>query len=268
MKVSAPAKMMICGEYAVLRGAPAMVAAVDRRAVGVFSDTEVPMSDETVAALDRAGVCGIDTPSLAIVRIISSRPAKIQLGFIVRGRCRRCRRCLYHDAEMRSTHRTFAMKSSTLLGTGIARLHRTAAAPTWPPRCMADFCNFRLVDDVPEIVMLTRPPSIHLSVVWTKKSARTSDFLRALAELGKTDAKSAAEVIASISDASERHHRRQYDQVDAFTNAFAEHALYMNELGVICKTDIVEESLDAIAEIAFQHGGLRNLRERVAATLH
>ena len=42
VSVSAPGKLLLCGEYAVLRNAPAVVMAVDRRAVARVSPGDAP----------------------------------------------------------------------------------------------------------------------------------------------------------------------------------------------------------------------------------
>ncbi|HKU42775.1 MAG TPA: hypothetical protein VJR89_31670, partial [Polyangiales bacterium] len=55
MLVSAPGKMMIAGEYAVLHGSEALVAAVDRRALARFASAGDPTpSPEAVAAFAEA----------------------------------------------------------------------------------------------------------------------------------------------------------------------------------------------------------------------
>jgi hypothetical protein len=48
--VSAPGKMMIAGEYAVLHGAEALVAAVDRRAFARFRSGAAPEASRKAAA--------------------------------------------------------------------------------------------------------------------------------------------------------------------------------------------------------------------------
>lgn len=67
MSVSAPGKIMLLGDYAVLEGAPAVVAAVNRRAVGRIASASGRSSSVVAAVLARAGrpdlLVEIDTAS-------------------------------------------------------------------------------------------------------------------------------------------------------------------------------------------------------------
>lgn len=71
MNYSAPGKLFLFGEYAVLRGAPAIVTAVDRR-VGVASTAD-----------DTYEVVGTDAPSLELPRAIEQVTARPVSGFKV-----------------------------------------------------------------------------------------------------------------------------------------------------------------------------------------
>jgi phosphomevalonate kinase len=48
---SAPGKALLCGEYAVLEGAPAVVSAIGRRVSVAWSDESVPMPPEVEATV-------------------------------------------------------------------------------------------------------------------------------------------------------------------------------------------------------------------------
>lgn len=63
MSISAPGKMMLLGDYAVLEGSAAVVAAVDRRAHGVvLPSASKPASPVVQAVLDRAFASGYVVP--------------------------------------------------------------------------------------------------------------------------------------------------------------------------------------------------------------
>ena len=77
---SAPGKALLCGEYAVLEGAPAVVAAVDRRVTVSWTDDVVSMPPEVEATLELGRArCG-NVPGMLTVDARALRREDIKLG--------------------------------------------------------------------------------------------------------------------------------------------------------------------------------------------
>ena len=77
---SAPGKALLCGEYAVLEGAPAVVSAVDRRVSVTWSDQALPMPPEVAATLELARLeCG-DVPRSLRLDVGALQHDRIKLG--------------------------------------------------------------------------------------------------------------------------------------------------------------------------------------------
>ena len=86
--VSAPGKLFVGGEYAVLEGAPAVVTTVDRRAVATTIDRPVPASPVLTAVADAvARELGMEIRELPTVAVNTDRfslgRAKLGLGVSV-----------------------------------------------------------------------------------------------------------------------------------------------------------------------------------------
>lgn len=67
MIASAPGKLVLLGEYAVVEGATAVVAAVDRRAVGRRTDSPPPPTEVVSAVAEAAAKRGLDTGELGVL---------------------------------------------------------------------------------------------------------------------------------------------------------------------------------------------------------
>lgn len=81
MKASAPGKLVLLGDYAVLAGGPALVAAVDRRAVGATGGP-IPPSAVVEAVLARAKLEGgrPELPEIDTRAFLDEHGQKLGLG--------------------------------------------------------------------------------------------------------------------------------------------------------------------------------------------
>ncbi|MEL6186908.1 MAG: hypothetical protein AAFU79_19970, partial [Myxococcota bacterium] len=81
MRWSAPGKLVLLGDYAVLEGARALVAAVDRRAVGRV-DAEGPRTEvvEAVLARARAEGAGVDGVRIDTAGFLEPGGQKLGIG--------------------------------------------------------------------------------------------------------------------------------------------------------------------------------------------
>lgn len=260
--VSAPGKMMITGEYAVLHGAEALVAAVDRRAFASFQAAVASApSPEAAAAFAearavaasgptaQAGELRVDTSSmqvsgtkLGLGSSAAAAAAAAGLAFAaegleigsVGGRTR------VLDAALRG-HRAISPRGS---GADVAA------------SVLGGFVRFRKLGDTVETHPVAWPEGLIARVVWTGSPARTSDYIAKVDALATRDAAEHRAIMGGLGRESDRFVSaviagENADVIDS-TAAYGE---AMAALGRAAGADIVEHRLADIAKLAKDVGG-------------
>lgn len=255
---SAPGKALLCGEYAVLHGAPALVTAVSRRAQARFGPEESSRLPPEAAAAFELAVKACGAPSRAPeleVSELRSGGTKLGLGssaaaavavagavFAEHGwdlRSQEARDRLF-DVALRG-HEAVAPQ-----GSGV-----DVAASTY-----GGYLRFERDESGIRCAATQCPADLHIRLVWTGQAARTSDLLAA---------------VHSFAQSSPSEHRRCMDALDrgarAFSAAFAEglarevveeaaaYAEAMRALGRGAGAPIVETRLERVASLAAEAGG-------------
>lgn len=268
---SAPGKLMIAGEYAVLEGATALVAAVSARVTASWSTTA---RDASTPANDRSrGHRGIP-PEAALAReLAEDRVGPIELDLDIDATdLRRGDRKLglgsSSAAAVAAAGAVFAHAGHDVTAPAVRREvldvamrgHRTIApqgsGADVAAAALGGVVRFRRDGDEVAAAVTPWPDGLHVRVIWTGVPARTSDLVARVRELegrdrGVFDARMQAlgEVAARLVDAFEA--ARPADVVDA---AIAHHAA-MAALGAAADAPIVEARLDAVARLARELGG-------------
>lgn len=258
VRVSAPGKMMISGEYAVLGGAEAVVAAVDRRAfaslgaaVGRTTSPEVLAAFKTAQAqvgslegdvhLDvssmRQGAMKIGLGSSAAGAAAAAGLAFAQYGHDLANPATR------HEVLQSALrgHQSVAPKGS---GADVAA------------SVLGGFIRFRRLGDTVEAHPLEWPESAVIRVVWTGQEARTSDFVarvEALAEQAPATFRRAFSALGRESDAFVSAALAK--DVSALVEGTAAYGAAMNELGQAAGAHIMTDSLAEVARLARLAGG-------------
>lgn len=238
MKVSAPGKLVLLGDYAVLDGAPALVGAVNRRAVGVL-DPGGPPSEVVDAVLARAGVrtrVRIDTggfvePAGEKLGLGSSSAVAVVTAALATGV--RDERCF---ALALDGHRDAAGG----VGSGIdvaACFHGGVIATARQPA---------EVRPLP-----TRIPGLHLSVLYANQSASTSSLVRAC----RTSPRWTDWVAVMRTLAEEGIDAWAGQDADGFTSIVARYGRAMAGLGRDAGVGVVTPPIEAIMAAAERGGG-------------
>ncbi len=273
---SAPGKLMISGEYVVLDGAVAVVAAADARAQVWW-----PGAAETSGIQARGTATGALPPEVAATRVIaeaqlgvtastSDDPLRLDVSALRRGDRKlglgssaaaaaatagavfaRAGRSL-EDADTRRAlleialegHRSVAPEGSgadvaaSVLG-GLVRFQRDPASGA-----------------VREAASIALPPGAHLRVVWTGREARTSELVRRVRALAATAPGLYARAMGALGEAAARM-AEAFVQADAraLLEAVAAHHAAMAALGEAAGAPIVEDGLRRAATLAGAHGG-------------
>jgi phosphomevalonate kinase len=229
MKVVAPGKLVLTGAYAVLEGAPAIVAAVDRYAV---ADASAPGEVDVRALHDDAGrKLGLGSSAASMVASHAARAAA--RGEDLRERDVRAR--LFHD--VRAEH-----ARSQGGGSGVdvaASVH-------------GGILRYVLDGDAASLRPVELPAQVVLSAYWSGTSARTSD-LRARVDAHRARS---ADALAEL----RRLAVLAADAVDAgdgpsFVAAAAGYGRSLESLGRAADAPIVLPSFAELASIAARDGG-------------
>jgi phosphomevalonate kinase len=254
---SAPGKALVCGEYAVLRGAPAVVAAVDRRVSVQWSDASAPMPPEMAATLELATRAMGAVPGSLVLDATALRRDRVKLGLGSSA-----------AAAAATAAAVFASHGADLDDPAVLRRvfdcafeGHAAVAPQGSGVDVAastfgGFLRFVRSDQGIDVRPLNPPSGLTIRLVWTGHAARTSDLVAKVHALRARDEAEYARSFARLAAEAESF-------VDAFERGTAEevvqaggsYAEAMAALGDASGAPIVESQLRLAAEIADRWSG-------------
>ncbi|MEY4581605.1 MAG: hypothetical protein RL701_6308, partial [Pseudomonadota bacterium] len=256
--VSAPGKLMVIGEYAVLEGAEAVVAAVDRRAYASLreaSSREAPAEARAAFARVERSLGSLGAEPTVDVSGLRSQGSKLGLGssaaaaaasaglaFALRDRELVSRAA--HDAVFDAAfqgHRDIAPQGS---GADVAA------------SVYGGFIRFRRRGDTADVAPISWPSQLRLQVVWTGQEARTSTFLERVAALAASNPALHRERFDTLAGEAERFVRALSSQdISGVLTSTAAYGHAMGELGKAAGVSIVTDILEKVAKLAQQAGG-------------
>jgi phosphomevalonate kinase len=269
--VSAPGKVLLCGEYAVLSGGVAVVAAAPRRAFARVSRALVDGSASTASGSPETGT--IPPEALLAVRKAEAMAGAVQghlaldtsalrapdgrklgLGSSAAGAVAAAAAVLAAAGrDVGGEARTDVLKC--------AMAGHEAVAPRGSGTDVASavfggFLRCRRRDGVLEARALSAPKGLHVSVVWTGRPARTSDLLDAVASLEERDAANhgtcMAELRAVSAGFADAWERADLAEIILLTDAFRD---ALERLGAAADAPILTAELRAASDLARAAGG-------------
>jgi phosphomevalonate kinase len=272
VSASAPGKLMVSGEYAVLEGAVAVVASVNVRAYARWSSGTASSSPTQIGGSPQSS----QTPAEAV---LTRKLAEEAVGIVQAE--------LAIDAsELRRSGRKLGLGSSAAAAAAAAgavlasagedltdpavqrRVFELALAghkAIAPEGSGADvaasslggFVRFRLeAGALAEAERMTWPQQVATRVVWTGKEARTSEFVRAVRAFEGRDA-SGYGTIRDTLHAQARRFAEAIARADGseIVAAAGAYGGAMATLGRAAGVSIMTAELQAIADLAARHGG-------------
>lgn len=259
---SAPGKMMVCGEYAVLNGAPAVVAAVQTRATvrWVTEETEHTATEkrypEAFAARQLAeAALGIEVPGHLEVDVRKLRRGATKLGVgssaaAAAAAARAVYAWVEHDdadGVMRAAqdgHRKVAPQGS----------NADVAASV-----LGGYVAFRRPGGVKdprfEAATTTLPKGLTLRIAWTGQAASTRELVALVNALREASPAVYDDAMGRLDRLSEEFVAALGSSAEAAVEAAAAYHAAMAKLGDAAGAPIVEERLKKVAALAEQAGG-------------
>jgi phosphomevalonate kinase len=250
---------MLSGEYAVLHGAPAVVAAVDRRAfaqLGEPDGSKVPA--EASAAYREAqrslGLSGAADPRIDVSQLraegsklglgSSAAAAAAAAGLVFAGRGEDISapavRARIFGAALRG-HRAISPEGS---GADVASsVH-------------GGFLRFQRNGESVDVQPIAWPRQLRARVVWTRQEARTSNFIERVNALAKAEPARHRTLIDSLGQEAERFvEALRAGEPSAVLKSTAVYGQAMGRLGEAAGIPIVTDTLRRVAELAAAAGG-------------
>ncbi len=259
LAVSAPGKLMISGEYAVLDGAEAIVASVDRRAVvrWVSAAEATVLPPEAQASFDLAQrQLGAVPRALALdVTTLRSGDKKLGLGSSAAAAVAAAGSVFaFHGHDLRTFDTRKRIMNVALEG------HRAVApggsGADVAASALGGFVRFARRGERIEADPVSWPAALPMRVVWTGQEARTSTFVAKVKALQAADPSRYDAVMGVLKDASAQvlgalesaASERLIAAIDAY-------GLAMDALGVAAGVGIVTDTLRGIGDAARGLGG-------------
>ena len=255
---SAPGKLMVSGEYAVLEGAVAIVASVDVRVQARWVDAPASLPREAAETRKLAEqALGAMEGQLAIEAGDLRRSGlKLGLGSSAAASAAVAGALLAshgHDLDAPGVRR----KALDLALAGHKAIAPEGSGADVAAAALGGFVRFRLAQGkLAEAEPIAFPEALVRRVVWTGKEARTSEFVRAVRAYEGRDAAGYAalrdSLIAQATRFADAITRGELAEILAATAAYGDG---MGELGRAAGVPIVTTELAQIAKLASAHGG-------------
>jgi phosphomevalonate kinase len=258
--VSAPGKMMLAGEYAVLEGAEAVVVAVDRRAyaqLGPGDQEDLPHKEAAAAraAAERrlgrvsSGTLSIDAGEL--------RQEGHKLGLGSSAAAAAAAAAVVYSAQghdLKDAKVRDEVLAAALEGHRAVAPHGSGADVA--AAVLGGFIRFRKLGNCVEAHPLQWPQQLQPVVLWTGQSVRTSDMLAKVRELASHEPGTyRARMHALAEQADQLVTALMAGDTDGAVECFHSYGSAMEELGKAAGIHIVEDTCSRIRELARKHGG-------------
>ncbi|MEM9074181.1 MAG: hypothetical protein AAGE52_37155 [Myxococcota bacterium] len=258
---SAPGKMMISGEYAVLEGAPAIVAAVQTRATARFGgDGEVASTDRFPEAyasrvLAEEALGAVEGDLRIDVSALRRAGQKLGVGSSSAAAAAAAAAVLAHhdrdleDEDVRRQALRFALD-------GHRKVAPRGSGADVAACTLGGFVRYRRAPgswDV-DADAVSWPAGLVARIAWTGQAASTHELITKVHALRDRDPATYRAAMARLREESDRF-CAAFATVEATLEATRGYFAAMNHLGEAASAPIVEERLHRVARLAKEAGG-------------
>jgi phosphomevalonate kinase len=255
---SAPGKLMVSGEYAVLEGAVAVVASVGVRvhARWMSEPSTLPPEAQKTRELAEQALGAIEGALAINARDLRSDGMKLGLGSSAAASAAVAGALLAshgHDLTQPEVQR----RALELALAGHKAIAPEGSGADVAAASLGGFVRFRLENGkLAEAQRIEFPEALARRVVWTRKEARTSEFVRAVRAFEERDERG----YALVRDALHTHAAHFAEAIAAhdlaaILGATDSYGHAMGALGDAAGVPIMTPELRKIAELARAHGG-------------
>ncbi len=258
--VSAPGKSFLCGEYAVLSGAPTIVAAVGRRVVARWA--QLPFGPEALPREANASIAAAEQDFGPVRHHISvdtrrlyDGPKKLGLGSsaaVAAASAAAIAALQGYDLEQQQIRdRVFATAWHGHASVAPQGSGADVAAATY-----GGYLCFQGRWGKPIVEPVNPPSSLVMLLIWTGEPARTSDLLAQVIRMRAQEPKRHERCMAVLTEhATEFARAFRSDDGRGVIRTARRYNACMGALGVAAQAPIVNPKLRRIADWAEWHGG-------------
>ncbi|MEP6653567.1 MAG: hypothetical protein ABJA82_09430 [Myxococcales bacterium] len=261
--VVAPGKVFLIGEYAVLEGAPAVVAAVSRQVVGQFVPG-IEAGSEFVSQAVQAALTGIGEHAAALPpgsvlidsAAFSLHGKKLGLGSSAAVAAAAVGAVLEFAGLSIADNRDLCFSLAE-------RAHRAAQGGLGSGADVAAAVHGGLIQyrrpsgGYPVVEKMRMPPNLRLVVFAEGKPAATPDLVRAVKAFAERDPRGYAEVIRSLREQAELFvEELAAGHLPQLIEATRAYGAALMELGTRADSPIVTSRLELASELALNLGGV------------
>jgi phosphomevalonate kinase len=250
VKARAPGKILLSGAYAVLRGSPALVSAVDRYVTADGERQAERVTAEVEAALGTAQAPWFDASELRRGERklgVGSSAAILVASLAVRALERRPEAS---DAELADEVFLPALRAHRSAQGGGSGVDVASSA-------YGGVLSYRMGrGDAPVLRPVALPPGLEVEVYFSGESASTPELIARVNALEARDPSLHAVLLAAQAEAAEDAEAALLaGHVDAFVRALSAQCRALDELGMHAGASIVTEPCRALAELSEREGG-------------
>lgn len=258
---SAPGKMMVVGEYAVLEGSEAIVAAVDRRCYARLGDDvirrDTPREVTATAALVRRALG--QQPVAEMITLDASElrqdGRKLGLGSSAAAAVSTAG-ALFADAGFDLTDPDVRARVLDCALEGHRAVAPEGSGADVAAAALGGFVRFRKLGDGVETHALAWPTALATCVVWTGIEVRTSDMLARVSALRERDPAAHRSLLAALADRADAVVSALLDtDLAGVVAGVDEYAVAMGALGQASGADIIDDTTSRIRALAARSGG-------------
>ena len=254
---SAPGKALLCGEYAVLEGAPAVVAAVDRRVSVAWSKSREPMPPEVEATrrLAEAELGPVPRGLKLNVSALQHDRVKLGLGSSAAAAVAAAG-AIFASHGHRLEDSAVLQRIFSLALRGHASIAPQGSGVDVAASTFGGFLRFVRTGDQVETRALQRPSGLVIRLVWTGQAARTSELVGKVRTLQRDDPDRYQSCMGPLSELSGQFSSafEAGNTVDVIAAA-SSYAVAMGSLGAAAGAPIVDARLGRAMELATRFSG-------------
>ncbi len=260
---TAPGKMMVCGEYAVLHRAPSVVVAVDRRAEVTLARS-VPLDRESsgvrfpeALASFRCGeeVFGSPPPGMKLgVDVSSLRRGEHKLGLGSSAASAAAAAGLACAASGNAIEDRIADVLNVAME-GHRRVSPSGSGADVAAAVLGGFVRFQRLAESVDAQPADVAEGMFWSVIWTGEPASTRGLVAKVNEFRERDPSGHARIMAELTESSHQFCHALSTSCQDTIDAIAAYHEGMKTLGELAGAPIVEYKLDRVAHLAERFGG-------------
>lgn len=254
---TAPGKALLCGEYAVLEGAPAVVAAVDRRVKVLWTDETRALPPEVDATLRLARErLGRLPPSMILdVSDLQVEGTKLGLGSSAGAAAAAAGAAFDHHGHDLTENDVLDEVFDCALR-GHASVAPKGSGVDVASATFGGFLRFARDENGIAYTRLERPAGLVVRLVWTGQPARTSDLVDRVHRFRQEDSHGYGTLMGKLAAIAERFVQAfEAGSAQGVVEEAAVYASAMQALGNAASAPIVEETLQRVGELARRFSG-------------